>query len=216
MATVIEPRKAFNAVDTGRRVRHPLDALRGHIRRYVVLEGLAVAILYLAICFWAGLALDYGLFRLFAFDWVQELQQLTVDPVTGAQGRIDFITRLILLCLFLGGLLAVVFWKVLFRIMREFSDPALALVLERRFPKELGDRLITAVELADPKLAEKYGFSKTMIENTIQDAADQVEKVPVSEVFNWARLRMLGLWCLLLTLGMYLAVGLGTCATLPW
>jgi hypothetical protein len=212
MATVIEPRRPFNASDSDRRVRHPLEALRGHIRRYVFLEGLAVAVLYLAVCFWVGLALDYGLFSLFAIDWIQELQQLTVDAGTGAQSNLDFITRVILLGLFLGGLVALVFWKMLFRLTREFSDPALALVLERRFPKELGDRLITAVELADPKVAEKYGFSKTMIENTIQDAADRVEKVPVTNVFDWARLRMLGLWCFLLTVGMYLAVGVGTCA----
>src|SRR5438105_3928828 len=99
MATVSEPRKKFDAQETGRRVRHPLTALRGHIRRYVLLEGLAVAVLYLAICFWAGLALDYGLFRLFAFDWVQDLQQLTVDPQTGAQGNVDTVIRVIMLCL---------------------------------------------------------------------------------------------------------------------
>src|ERR1700730_10733862 len=116
MATVSEPRGKFNAAETDRRVRHPLAALRGHIRRYVLLEGLAVAILYLAVCFWAGLAMDYGLFRLFAFD---------------------LILRVIMLCLFLGGLLALVVWKVLFRITREFSDSAVALVLEKRFPREL-------------------------------------------------------------------------------
>ena len=35
------------------------------------------------------------------------------------------------------------------RFLREFNERTLALVLERRFPKLLGDRLITAVELAD-------------------------------------------------------------------
>src|SRR5947209_13689604 len=201
MASVSEPRETFNAAETDRRVRHPLQAVRGHIRRYVLLEGLAVALLYLAICFWAGLALDYGLFRLFALDWVQEIQQLTVNSDTGAEGNVDTIIRVIMLCLFLGGLLTVVIWKVLLRITREFSDPAIALVLERRFPRELGDRLITDVEMADPKLADKYGYSKAMIENTILDAADRVEKVSVREVFNWGRLRVLGLWCGLLTLG---------------
>ncbi len=81
------------------------------------------------------------------------------------------------------------------RVTREFSDPAVALVLERRFPRELGDRLITAVELADPRVAEKYGYSKALIERTITDAADRVEKVPVTEVFDWRRLRIFGLWC---------------------
>ena len=179
MASVSEPRGKFNAVETDRRVRHPLQALRGHIRRYVLLEGSAVAVIYLAICCWAGLALDYGLFRLFAFDWVQELQQLTLNPATGAQGNIDTIIRVVLLSLFLGGLLVLVVWKLLMRVTREFSDPAIALVLERRFPRELGDRLITAVELADPKVVEQYGYSQALIEHTIADAADRVEKVPV-------------------------------------
>src|SRR5947199_2545406 len=118
MASVSERR--FDSAETDRRVRHPLQTLRGHIRRYVLLEWLAVAILYLAICFWAGLALDYGLFRLFAFDWVQELQQLTIDPASGAQGSIDSVIRGTLLCLFLGGLLTLIVWKVLLRVAREF------------------------------------------------------------------------------------------------
>ncbi len=211
MASVSEPRATFNAAETDRRVRHPLQTVRGHIRRDVLLEGLAVAVLYLAICFWAGLALDYGLFRLFAFDWVQELQQLTSGSDTGTSGNLDFVIRVLLLALFLGGLFALVLWKVLLRITREFSDPAIALVLERRFPRELGDRLITAVEMADPGAAEKYGFSKALMEQTITDAAARVEKVPVADVFNWGRLRSLGLWCGALTLGMYLIVGIGSC-----
>lgn len=211
MASVSEQRSPFNAALTDRRVRHPLQAVRGHIRRYVLLEGLALTVLYLAVCFWVGLALDYGLFRLFAFDWVQELQQLTADSATGANGDIDAIIRGSLLGLFLLGLVGLLVWKVLVRITREFSDPAVALVLERRFPRELGDRLITAVELADPRIAEKYGYSKAFVERTIADAADRVEKVPVTEVFDWRRLRVFGWWCGLLTVGMYLLVGVGSC-----
>ena len=67
MATVTQP-KPVNRGDTQRRVRHPLDALRGYIRFYVSLEGLLVAILYLAIWFWVALGIDYGCFKLFAFD----------------------------------------------------------------------------------------------------------------------------------------------------
>jgi len=209
MATASEPRGKFDAAGMDKRVRDPLQTLRGHIRRYVLLEGFAVAVIYLAICFWAGLALDYGLFRLFAFDWVQELQQLT-GVSTGGTGNLDTIVRVVMLSLFVGGLLAVVIWKVLLRITREFSDASVALVLERCFPSELGDRLITAVEIADPKLAEKYGYSQKLIEHTIEDAADRVEKLPVTDVFDWARLKTLDLWCGLLTLGMYMLVGLGS------
>src|SRR5262249_4267589 len=99
--------------------------------------------------------------------------------------------------------------KVMLRLFREFRDAALALVLERRFPKLLGDRLITAVELADPRLAEKYGFSQAMIDQTIADAAERVEVVPIKEVFDWQRLRRLGTMILVLTAGVYLLTGIG-------
>src|SRR5439155_6680911 len=112
-----------------------------------------------------------------------------------------------------AGLLAVVAFKVLRRLLREFSDGALALVLERRFPRELGDRLITAVEMADPKLSEKYGYSQIMLDRTIREAAERVEKLPVYEVFNWARLRWQLIWAGVVSLGVYLLVMLATCAT---
>jgi hypothetical protein len=190
-----------------RRVRHPLHALRGYIRTYVTLEGAAVALIYLAVWFWVGLLLDYGTFWLFAFDWVQELNQnLPASTALAVRG--------ILLGGLAAGLLAVVATKVFVRLFREFRDASLALVLERRFPRELGDRLITAVEMADPRLADRYGYSQTMIDQTIRDAADRVEKVPMREVFRWGRLRRHWLLAAILTLGIYLLVALG-CCTLP-
>ena len=103
--------------------------------------------------------------------------------------------------------------KIVLRLAREFRDDALALVLERRFPKELGDRLITAVEMADPKLSEKYGYSQIMLDRTIREAAERVEKLPVHEVFNWARLRWHLFWAGLVSVGVYLLVMIAGCAT---
>jgi hypothetical protein len=203
MATATPTRPTFNRAETDRRVRHPLQALRGYIRMYVLIEGGLIALIYLALWFWIGLALDYGSFKLFGgWDWIQELQGITEESQTT-----DLVVRGVLLGILVAGLLAVVTVKVLLRLMREFRDSALALLLERRFPKELGDRLITAVEMADPKLAVKYGFSSALIDQTINDAADRVEKVPVRQVFNWGRLRRLGLAVLGLTVGMYALVG---------
>ncbi|HMF20471.1 MAG TPA: hypothetical protein VKE98_24895 [Gemmataceae bacterium] len=202
MATATPTRRTFNRAETDRRVRHPLQALRGYIRMYVLIEGGLIALIYLALWFWIGLALDYGSFKLFGgWDWIQELQGITEESQTT-----DIVVRGVLLGILVAGLLAVVTVKVLLRLMREFRDTSLALVLERRFPKELGDRLITAVEMADPKLAVKYGFSSALIDQTINDAADRVEKVPVRQVFNWGRLRRLGLLVLGLTVGMYILV----------
>jgi hypothetical protein len=201
MATVL-PYRPFDRVAADRRVRHPLQSLRGRIRTYVSLEGAAVALIYLALWFWIGLALDYGPFKLFAFDWVQELN-IALDSTTA------LVFRAVLLGALLIGLVTLVAFKIVRRLLREFSDAALALVLERRFPRELGDRLITAVELADPRLADKFGFSQEMIDQTIRDAADRVEQVPVSQVFNWGRLGRLWFVAGLCSIGVYLLVFLG-------
>src|SRR4051794_10358894 len=60
------------------RVRHPLETVRKTIRRYVLLESAAMLLLCVALWFWVGLALDFGLFWATAYDWVLELDFL--DP----------------------------------------------------------------------------------------------------------------------------------------
>jgi hypothetical protein len=173
-------------------VRSPLDRLRGYIRGYVSLEGAAIVGLYLNLWFWIGLGLDYGIFKLTGTDWVQEL---------------PWAPRAGLLVILLSGLAAAVALKLFTRLFREFRDPALALLLERRFPDVLGDRLITAVELSDPAQAATYGYSPAMVRETIHEAARRVETVPVHEVFDWKRLKVRGMLIALLTLGGYLLVG---------
>src|SRR5438093_61403 len=143
MATATPPPPTSRPAAPVPAVQHPLDQLRGTIRRYVTLEGLAVFGLYVGLWFWVGLLLDFGVFYVFGVDWVQELPR-------GFRGT--------LLVLLLGGLAAVVAVKVVRRLLVEFSPAALALVLERRFPHILGDRLITAVELADLDEAERQGY----------------------------------------------------------
>src|SRR6516165_10177771 len=137
MATVTTPPPAptlndSKRADLQRKVCDPLEKLRGYIRLYVTTEGVAVLLMYLALWFWIGLIIDYGFFKLFKLDWVQALE--------GWWG-----IRLSVLLVLIAGLLAVVAVKVVLRVWREFRDGPLALVLERRFPQLLGDRLITAV-----------------------------------------------------------------------
>jgi hypothetical protein len=179
------------------KVSDPLERLRGTIRLYVSLEGAAVVLLYLALWFWIGLLVDYGCFTLFTLDWVQVL---------------PWGLRAGLLVILVAGLLALLVAKVTLRLVREFRASALALVLERRFPRLLGDRLITAVEMADPHKAAQCGYSQAMIDRTIQEAAERVGQVPVSEAFNWQRLRRLLRLVGLLTVGVFAlcAIGHGT------
>ncbi len=155
------------------RLSSPLDQMRGTIRRYVVVEGLLAAGLFVVLWFALGLVLDFGLFKATGFDWV-------VDVPRWVRG-----TALAGMLLLLAALVA---RRVAFRLTRELSYPSLALVLERRFPAVLGDRLITAVELADVGGAERYGYSGEMIRATIEEARERVARAPVSEVFNWGRL----------------------------
>src|SRR5947209_7559942 len=72
MAT-ITPNRARSLAEDNQRVRGPLDRLRGYIRTYVSLEGLALALLFLAVCFWVGFLIDYGFFWLFRLDWIDYL-----------------------------------------------------------------------------------------------------------------------------------------------
>src|SRR5438445_2364150 len=142
MATVTIPKEFFSRDESQRRVRHPLQRLRSYIRSYVAAEGLAILALYLALWFWIGLLLDFGFFKVSGVDWVQV---------------VPWELRAVVLACLVIGLGAMVTSKMLLRLLREFRDSALALLLERRFSRQLGERLITAVEMADPHKAERYG-----------------------------------------------------------
>jgi hypothetical protein len=161
------------------RIRHPLERLRGTIRRYVTLEGALAVALFLALWFWIGLALDLGSFKLFGFDWVQEWPRWIRGGLLSAA---------------LAGLAAVVITKLIRRLTVDFRPRALALVLEHTFPETLGDRLITAVELADLDRAESQGYSRAMIAETVREAGDRVADVPVHDVFDWGRLKRQSGW----------------------
>ncbi len=163
------------------RIQHPLERLRGTIRRYVGLEGALAVGLFLFSWFWIGLALDYGSFKLAAFDWVQELPRWV---------------RGLLLTTLSGSIAIIVAAKVVRRLLVDFRPAALALVLEKKFPAILGDRLITAVELHDLDRAEKQGYSRAMIADTIREAGERVNSVHVTHAFDWSRLKKFG-WRLL-------------------
>jgi hypothetical protein len=197
MATSTTPVHSHNLAEAHQRVRSPLERLRRFIRAYVSLEGAAVMALYLTLWFWIGLVLDYGVFRLFHFDWVQE-------TTWGARCGVFVVL--------LSGLLAAVAMTVVTRLFREFRDAALALVLERRYPQILGDRLITAVELSDPRKSADIGYSPAMVQETIHEAAQRVEQLKIKEVFDWNRLTRRGILIGILALGGYLVAGGLFCA----
>ena len=179
------------------KIAHPLGRLRGIIRRYVTIEGLLSVALFVAAWFWIALILDFGVFKVFAFDWALEAPKAL---------------RGIALALAAAGLAAILVRKIVIRLTRDFSNSSLALILEKRFPAQLGDRLITAVQLSDLEKARQYGYSTDMIQKTVSDVRERVDQIPVNTVFNWKRLwRMAGLF-LVLTVGLYVLTGIGYCA----
>jgi len=191
IATPVDRKVELSVADV--QVRSPLHKLRGSIRKYVIFEGLILVAIYLALWFWIGLLLDYGFFKLFTIDWVQELPVWFRGAVLAA---------------LITGMIALLTFKIALRLSRDFRDAALALVLERRFPGILGDRLITAVELSNSEEAARLGFSRVMLHQTVQEAAVKVEQVPINEVFDWNRLKRSAMTVVLLTVGLFFLVGL--------
>lgn len=183
-----------NPNDMPNDIVHPLEQLRGGIRRFVLWDGLLAAGLLVVIGYWLGVAFDYGSFKLLTVDWVLDAPKFV---------------RVVGLLVFLGLLAAVVGYLWYYRLTRTFSYPSLALVLEKRFPKLLGDRLITAVELADVEKANAAGYSPDMLRDTIADARKRVGEVPVSSAFNWGRLKRRGSVLALVAVGLFALVYVG-------
>ena len=139
------------AVTHDQAIINPLDQLRGTIHRFVVLDGLLAATLFAVVAFWAGLAIDYGIFRLTSFDWV-------IDA--------PWTLRAIALGVVALAVVVILVRRIVSRLTREYSYPGLAMVLEKRYPELLGGRLITAVELADSTRSAEVGYSSEMIRHT--------------------------------------------------
>src|SRR3954462_8510318 len=90
---------SHKAVDP--KIAHPLGRLKGIIRRYVSIEGALAVLLFLAAWFLLAMLLDYGVFRLFSFDWAIEAHK--GFPVVA-------------LVIALGGLLALVVTRIFIRL----------------------------------------------------------------------------------------------------
>lgn len=110
-------------------VRQLLASLRGHIRRYIWIEGAAATVAALGLGFWFALGAD----------WLFE------PPPIVRQALVAAVVAMGLFCL---G------WLALRRSRVRLTDRGMAMLLERRF-RDLDDSLLTAVELTD----EQNGLS---------------------------------------------------------
>lgn len=145
-----------------------LAELKSRIRRYVLWQGLALAVIAVGLFFWISLGFDYAVFsvrRLEPSRWLRVALDLAV----------------------VGTVTTVVLLLVVFRYFRSFQPKSLALVLEKRFP-ELNDRLVTAVESAS-QTESHTALTSAMLERTILDAAATLKQVDVGSVFDRQPLR---------------------------
>jgi hypothetical protein len=138
-----------------------LVGLRRRVRAYAAVEGLAVAIVWLAAAFWIGLALDWSLEP----DWPIRVAGLAVVAV---------------------GVVAIAYHLILRRAARPLSDANMALLLERRYA-QFGDRLLTAVELTDSRRPHD-DYNVDLLWHTAGQAIDASAAVRLLEVFNRRRL----------------------------
>ena len=111
MATATPPSTPQRWEQDHKRIRHPLDRLRKYINSYVSLEAAALIGLLVALAFWVGLTLDYGLFATARLDWVQVL---------------PWWLRASVLSIFVLFALVVLLFLVFTRLFKQFRDGALA------------------------------------------------------------------------------------------
>jgi hypothetical protein len=141
-----------------------LDRLRSRIRRYVLLEGLALVVAVMGALFWGSFLIDWVYFQLSRLELPRWFR---ATILVGGIGLLAF------------GLVA---WVAL-RLLRSLRARALALVLERRFP-ELDDRLITAVEASENAETTNSPITSAMLRQTIIDATRTAGSLDLAGVFD--------------------------------
>jgi hypothetical protein len=174
-------------------LQQPLARLQSAIRRYIVLESISLVVIACVVWALVGLLIDWGfLFKLLGFDYIRE----------GSPSIQTFLRSGALLILVAG--VGYLLYRFLFsRLMRPITTSDLAMLLERRFSKELGDKFVTAVELHDWEKAREQGYSPSMLETTTRDAELGIRSIDTDATLNKPRLRqLLGIasGCIILTL----------------
>ncbi len=160
-----------------------LGQLKNMIRKYVLIEGIAILVAIIGMLFWVGFGIDVIYFWMSRLDlpiWFRKL--FAVSAV----------------CFLVYGLLK---W-VLFRFLRSMTNRSLALVLEKQFP-ELNDRLITAVESRTNDFPNENQLHLSMLDKTIDDVAGLMKNLDLGQVFNLAPLKKIVTISLLLIVSVF-------------
>ncbi len=156
----------------------PLLHLDRRIRWYVLAEGLSWAVIFAGTWCLVSFLFDFS----FLFQW------LGVDYLRDGLVAGHKIVRAAAWLVLLLGLGTILFYHLIYRLMARFRPEALALVLERRFPNILGDRLITAIEMSSAAHAQDEDVSQPLLGATMEEAAQRIRQVSIHDVFNRQRL----------------------------
>ncbi len=162
-------------------IRAALAGLRWRIRAYVVVEGIAVAAIWLGAAFWLSLALDYL-------------------PILAGASEMPRPIRAALLVITAAGALGLFYWYVLRRVAVRLADRSMAVLLERRY-REFGDSLLTAVEMAELP-ARTETFNPAMLDATKRLAERKIPDVRLRNLFNFRPL----VWRVLAAVGLAASV----------
>jgi len=106
----------------------------------------------------------------------------TVDRIF----KLETIARGVLLIGMVGAIGWTAWRYILLRLRRVPGTDPLAIAVERRFP-ELGDRLISALQLSRETDPERYGMSPQLIEDAIEEAIKPAEAVRFSDILAIGR-----------------------------
>jgi len=139
-------------------VQASLAALRGRVRWYVCLEGLACGATWLGVAFWISLVVDWFF-----------------EPPVWVRGVILAVAAL--------GLVAVLIKLIALRAFARMTNSNMATLLERRF-RHLDDSLLTAVVLTERDDANSVQCSREMLVQTCEEAAERIADVRLGQIFN--------------------------------
>ena len=145
-------------------IENVISGLRSRIRRYVWLEGLAVAIIWLGITFWVALGLDYL-------------------PVLAGSSEMPRIARISILVIVAAVLGFILYRWILRRAFVPLSRGSLALLVERQFP-EFQDSLVTTIELSEKSKFNEQ-LNQNLLGNTRSEAQRQISSVSLSKIFDY-------------------------------
>ena len=140
-----------------------LSRLRNRIRWFVLLEGVAIAIIWAVLTFWIALAIDYL-------------------PVTMGFNELSRPTRLIILVLSSLTVALVLYRLVFRRVFVQLQNQSMAMLIERRYP-QFNDSLLTTVSRTNSKSGD-VTVDESMLERTRIYAEAIVPDVELAKVIN--------------------------------